>query len=370
MKRPVILIVGGGTGGHISPGIALYEEFRERNFKSFILVGRKDLRFSSLGDVPREDLLSYRAPSFTKNILKIPFFLGSFLWAVLRAGRILRRLEIAAVVGMGGYVSGPALIAARMRKVPVYLCEQNSVPGRVTSFFTKNAKRIFTTFDVTRDYVKEPFREKLYHAGNPIRKKVLSTVPRDEAKNHFYLRHCRMVILAIGGSQGAVKINELILELKNQYADELKDIGIIWSTGDFSYDKFQGQIQGAKEKGSIYLSPFIDNVGYAYRASDLVIGRSGSGVMVETAAMGLPSILIPFPFAAQDHQEKNADVFERAGAAVKVVNQDATAAKVGPILFDLLNNPGKLERMSQRALAVAKAGAAADIVRVITADLA
>jgi UDP-N-acetylglucosamine--N-acetylmuramyl-(pentapeptide) pyrophosphoryl-undecaprenol N-acetylglucosamine transferase len=355
-----VLIVAGGTGGHISPGIALYEEFRTAGMKTLFLSGKRDERFSSLSDVAPEDMHRYRAPSFAKNPAKLLFFPLRFTAAMLSARKIMRKNNVRAVIGMGGYVSAPALMAAKMMKVPLFLCEQNSVPGKVTRLFEKHARTIYGTFNGATRYLK--YADKYLRAGNPIRKKVLGEFRKEEARKAFNLGHSKKVILVIGGSQGAVRINELVFGLKKNYSDDLKSVGIIWSTGDFSFQEYKERINNEIDEGSIYLSPFIDKVGQAYRAADMAISRSGAGVMMELAAMGLPSIQIPFPHAADGHQDKNADEFAAAGAAVKISNEDAVPDKVMPVIHDLLNNPRALARMSEKALAVAMPNAAEVIV--------
>ncbi len=361
MNQTKVLIVAGGTGGHISPGIALYESFREKNVPALLLSGKRDARFPSLVESASEDLRLYGAPPFSRNPAGLLFFPIRFALALLAARKIIVREGITAVIGMGGYVSAPALMAARLRKVPLFLCEQNSVPGKVTRFFESSARKVYGTFRGAADYLKK--RDRYLRVGNPIRKKVMTDALKDEARRAFHLGHSRRVVLVIGGSQGALSINELVFNLKKNYPDELTSVGFIWSTGDLSFDDYRERIQREIEEGSIYLSPFIDRVGLAYRAADLAIARSGSGVMMELAAMGVPSIQIPYPFAADGHQEKNADEFVEAGAAIKIRNQDAVAETVMPILRDLLNNPRALRQMSEKALAAAMVDAAELIVR-------
>lgn len=369
MSAGTVLIVGGGTGGHLSPGIALYEEFKARGVSVHFLCSESDTRFSSMKDVRKDDLLLYAAPPLTRNILKLPLFALRFAASVFKASRIIGKMNAGAVIGMGGYVSAPALIAAVFRGAPIYLCEQNTVPGRVTSFFTRYAARVFTTFKATEEYVKNQHRSKLSVAGNPIRKKVMVKASREEAKRHFNMKHCRRVVLAIGGSQGALTINELVLGLRKRFPGEFDDTGIIWSTGDYSYGRYGEAMRETADAGSIYISPFIENVGLAYRASDVAISRSGSGVMMELAAMGVPSVLIPFPYAAMNHQDKNADVFAESGAAIKISNEDAVPEKVGPVLSELLQNPTQLRKMSARALESALPDAARVIVDAVKGDM-
>jgi UDP-N-acetylglucosamine--N-acetylmuramyl-(pentapeptide) pyrophosphoryl-undecaprenol N-acetylglucosamine transferase len=360
-----VLITGGGTGGHIFPGISLYEEFREKKIKASLLLGRKDVNFSPLSSINKNDIYVYGAPSFTKNILKMPFFVINFLKAAFKAAMLMKKLEVDSVIGMGGYISAPALAAADFLKIPVFLCEQNSIPGKVTMLFAGKAKKIFTSFGLTKDYLKDSVKSKVMHAGNPLRKIIFSKANREQAKKFFHLSHCKKVVLIIGGSQGALQINELFLQIKKMFSTELKDTGVIWITGDFSYKKIKEDLDRLETNGSVYLSPFVDEVGLAYKASNLAISRSGAGGVLEFASVGLPSVLIPYPHAADNHQEKNADAFELAGAAVKIRKDDADPEKLGGIIVDLLSNPNQLARMSERAKLLAKIDAAKDIVETV-----
>jgi len=172
-----LLITGGGTGGHLSPAIALFEECKSRGVDAYMLIGEKDRKFNYLREVDSDKLISYGAPSFSKNPFMIPFFIIRFFFSVFKAMRIMKRIGADDVVGMGGYVSAPALMAAKFTKRNIYLCEQNTVPGKVTVRFAKKAKYIFGTFDESRDYFKPEIRAKIITAGNPIRKKVRCSYP-------------------------------------------------------------------------------------------------------------------------------------------------------------------------------------------------
>ncbi len=359
-----ILITGGGTGGHISPGVAIYERAMEmNNLSPLFLASFKDRRFSSLNDVEVSRLLFYSPPALTKNPFKLPFFIVKFLRAIFVAKRILKKKNVAAIVGMGGYVSAPALFAAKMKKIPIFLCEQNSVPGKVTLKFEKNAEKIFGTFPESIQFFKN---ESAYQCvGNPIRHRVLRKISKREARKLFHLGHCSKVILVIGGSQGALRLNELIYGLKKTYPQDFKSVGVIWSTGESLYEEFRDKIQNELGAGSIYLSPFLKDVGEAYMACDLAISRSGSGVMMELASLGIPSVLIPFPHAAADHQNKNADSFVDAGAAIKISDEYALPERAGELILGLLNDDSKLAEMSRKAKILGKANAAEDIINQI-----
>ncbi len=366
MKENTVLIIGGGTGGHITPGIALYEEFREKGIPVRFLTGKKDVRFGSLDDVPREDLRLYGAPSLFGNVFSLPSFAARFLFATIKAYRMIRREGVQAVIGMGGYVSAPALVAARLAKISIFLCEQNSVPGRVTVKIAPYAEKIFSTFDGSTQYFPEETRNRILVTGNPIRKKIKSAVKTADARKRFNLQHCSSIVLVIGGSQGALTLNNLMLDLINKYPQEFRDVGIIWSTGEYSYRKFKDAMGESGHNISIYMSPYINDVEYAYAAADVAISRAGAGVMMELAAEGIPSILIPFPHAAMDHQKMNAEEFAAKGAAKMIANEDAVAHRAGPVLFEMLASKTMRQRMGSKARAAAQVDAASRIVKEVS----
>ena len=369
MKEGSVMIVGGGTGGHISPGIALYEEFTANNIKSIFLTTKKDLKYTSLFEaINKNSLYWYKSPAFTKNPFKLPFFLMNFFFAVLKTSTLLKKESVRAVIGMGGYASAPALVAAKLKGVPYFLCEQNSVPGKVTRMFEKSARNIFSAFEVSERFFKN--KTGFIFTGNPLRHSSIESVSKTEAQKSFHLENSKKVLLVIGGSQGALKLNELIFSLKEKYSQDFQHIGIIWSTGDKSYKEYKEKLGKNIKGGTVYLSPYIEKVGYAYKACDLAISRSGAGVMMELAANSIPSILIPYPFAADNHQDLNADSFVDAGASIKIKDVDAVADKVAPMLFDLLRNNRLLSKMSEAAFEAAKFDAALKIVRKVAQSAA
>ncbi|MCL2156264.1 MAG: UDP-N-acetylglucosamine--N-acetylmuramyl-(pentapeptide) pyrophosphoryl-undecaprenol N-acetylglucosamine transferase, partial [Leptospirales bacterium] len=246
-----IMIIGGGTGGHISPGIAIYEKLSvDGAVTPFFLTVKDDMKLGTFNDIGNDKLFTYKAPALTKNPFKMPIFIIRFIGSILKAIRLIKKNNISAVIGMGGYSSAPALVAAKLLKKPIFLCEQNSVPGKVTIMFEKYCEMIFGTFPDAVSYFKTP--EKYLHCGNPIRDNVLVETPKGEAKKFFNLGHCDKVILVIGGSQGALKLNKLVLGLKKVYSREFKNTGIIWSTGEYSYEEFKYRSQNEIEAGSIF----------------------------------------------------------------------------------------------------------------------
>lgn len=366
MNIKKVLITGGGTGGHISPGIALYEEFKNCGIPVSFLAGIRDKRFSSLNDIDEDDIFFYNAPQLTKNPVKIILFLLKFFYAILKARNIIKKREITTVIGMGGYVSAPALFTARLKKVPVFLCEQNSVPGKVTKSFQNYARKIYGTFEIDKIFLER--QDKLEIVGNPIRKNIFKDITKAEAKKKFFLNHSKKVILVIGGSQGAVALNELIFKMKKNYPDKFKDIGIIWSTGDYSYEIYKNKIYNEIEAGSVYISKYIDDMGAAYKACDLAISRSGAGVMMELAAMGIPSVLIPFPFAADNHQEINADQFVKKGVSIKFNDSNLDITKISEQIFSLLESDRTLNIMKKKSIEASTVSASSKIVENILGE--
>lgn len=354
--KGTVLISGGGTGGHIMPGMALYEEFKRKGHKAILLVGDSDVKFSSLNII--EDVQKYNAPTMWKNIINVPAFIFKFSSALLWSVRFISKNNVTAVIGMGGYVSAPSLVAAMIRKIPIYLCEQNVVPGMVTSFFAKYAQAIFTSFESAVTHFESRHADKIMYAGNPLRKTVLQPIDKHSAVKRFNMMHCKKVILVIGGSQGAQKLNELMCEMLAQFPKSFVDIGIIWSTGPQSHEHVKSKLQAIRHHASVYLAPYIADVENSYAACDIAVSRAGAGVMLELAAWGIPSILIPYAFAARDHQKKNAMEFVAAGAAAMIENSEASAKKVIPVLFDLLDNETQLHKMSVKAKLYAKTNAA------------
>ncbi len=364
-----ILIAGGGTGGHIFPGIALYEEFKKSGINAALLVGRRDLGFFPVLTIGSDNVFYYYAYQYNKNFLKlIPFFI-KFIISVFKIMMLLKRQKINAVIGMGGFVSAPALASAYILKKPVFLCEQNTIPGRVNVFFAKKAKKIFTSFKITTRYFRKDMEKKILYSGNPLRELVLSRLTKNAARKSYNLVHCKKILMVIGNSPGARQINELFLEILKIFENELMDTGIIWITGNSSFEKYRDTVNDWNGGSSVFLSPFMENIGASYRASDLVLSMAGAGSIMEFAAAGLPSVLIPYPYAAGNHQEKNAEVYARAGAAVVIKKEEAVPEKAGGIIIDILNNPIQLSRMAENARSMAKINAAGDIVKNVTGEL-
>jgi UDP-N-acetylglucosamine--N-acetylmuramyl-(pentapeptide) pyrophosphoryl-undecaprenol N-acetylglucosamine transferase len=359
-----ILFTGGGSGGHITPIIAIVREFRKIHVggeMEFFFIGPKDdftnillsqegIRIKSVlcGKIRRYDKLK----NFFKNFLDVCFKIPI---GIIQSFFIMFFMSPDLVFSKGGYGSIPAVIAARILFIPVFLHEADVVPGKSNMFLSKSAKEIFVSFPNTSFF---PLN-KITLTGNPIRTELLNG-NKEKAKETFKIRSEKPVILVLGGSQGAQRINDRILE---SLPSLLEDFEIIHQCGygNFSQVKAEAFATISREAYPFYHPfPFLKEpeLKEAYAVSNLVIGRSGSGTIFEIAAVGKPSILIPLPESAQDHQVMNAYSYAEKGASKVIEESNFTANFFLAKLKSLFEDPKELESMSQAALDFARPNAA------------
>jgi len=362
-----ILFTGGGTGGHIFPIVAIVREIRR-------LYPKKDLEFYYLG--PKDDFSSialsqedfiiktiisgkirryFAWQNFIDILFKIPLgVIQSFFWL------LFNRPDL--VFSKGGSGSISVTYSARFLFIPVFMHESDIVPGLSNQMTSKWAKKIFISFDKTEYF--DP--EKTTLTGNPIRKEILEG-DEEKAAEIFNLTLSKPIFLIIGGSQGAETINDFVLRILNYL---LKDYEIIHVAGTQNVKEVSAEAQVVEDKDlDRYYHPvgFLDEekIKHAYKVADLIISRSGSGSIFEIAAVGKPSILIPLPSAAGDHQSKNAYAYAETGAAEVIEQQNLTPNFFMEKLQLLFLHPEKIEEMKQAALAFAKPLAARAIAREI-----
>lgn len=311
MNPSNILIVAGGTGGHISPGIALYEELKEKHNVYFLtLFKNKDYKeFIKKNIQP----YYYDAPNFTKNILKLFIKIIEFIKSIYIAIRIIKSHSCHIVIGMGGYPTVPALIASILLNKTIYLCEQNVVPGKVTKIFSPFSKKIFLNFPVNETYINK----KSIITGNPIRKELWG---QSQTKKH---NKTIKTIFITGGSQGAKQINEMIWNLWKQYEEFSNRFYWIIQTGIPHQETFQKEIQNISFYDQIEIFGFTTEMHQYFLKSDLLICRAGAGNLTEGILFSLPMILIPYPYAKDNHQLKNAKFLEKEKSAL-IINTKTT----------------------------------------------
>ena len=348
-----LMIAGGGTGGHLFPGVAVAEELRSRDPQATIrFVGTaRGIEARVLPELGEDLALIEVSGLKTVGVfgaIKGLFRLPRALW---QARRIVKQFKPDAVVGVGGYASGPVVLMARLRGVPTAICEQNSIPGLTNKILGKFARAVFLSFEESRRFFKP---KKVVMSGNPVRRgllqKLLDAKPEPATE--------KLHVLVCGGSLGAVAVNDLAAKALSILATT-NDISIVHQTGE----------KGLAATTAIYetagvpaeCSAFIKDMAAAYARADLVIGRAGATTVAELAIAGKPAIFIPYPFAADNHQEINAREMADAGAALSFKQSELTADKLVDALRPMLE-PSKRIEMGAAMKSLAKPRAAAAVI--------
>jgi len=331
-----ILISGGGTGGHIFPAVAIANGLKARLLDkvNILFVGAKgkmEMEKVPQAGYPIKGLwISGLQRKLDWQNLSFPFKLLSSLFD---AGKIIKKFKPDAAVGTGGYASGPLLYVAARKKIPTLILEQNSYPGITNRYLGKTVNKICVGYEGMEGYFPT---DKIRVTGSPIRKEILDLkVTKEEGINFFGLKPDLSVILVIGGSQGALKPNQVIAEDLDRIVSE--KIQLLWQTGKHSIDLANSAADKSKFKENIKVTEFISRMDLAYAASDLVISRAGAIAIAEIVAVKKPAIFIPLPSAAEDHQTKNATALVKGKAALMVKESEAKE-KLAPTIKNILEN--------------------------------
>jgi len=362
MKQSInIIISGGGTGGHIYPAIAIANELKLRYpDANFLFVGAKDKM--EMEKVPQAGYeikglwISGIQRKLTLKNLSFPFKLMSSLW---NANKIIRKFKPDIAIGTGGFASGPTLIMASRKGIPIIIQEQNSYPGITNKLLGKKAAKICVSYDNLERFFSS---DKIIKTGNPVRQDLLSIHhKRAEGKTFFKLNETKKTILVLGGSLGARRINQLIEEQLNFF--ELQEVQIIWQCGKFYIDDYQ-KYDALK---NVQVHQFLNRMDYAYAAADIIISRAGASSVSELCIVGKPVIFIPSPNVAEDHQTKNAkSIADKHGAILLKENELDTFS----IVFEtLLKDKGKQQNLSENIHELALPNATSAIVDEIIASL-
>lgn len=314
-KTARIVFAGGGTGGHLFPALAIADRIREilAGKVEIVFVGTKrgiEYRMRDRLGYPLE-LINIRGlvRSFTLKNLLVPFLV---VGSLLRSKAILKKYRPDIVIGTGGYVSWPILKAAARRKIITVLQEQNSYPGMATRQLASRAARVYLGFEEANEYL--PGEAHTIITGNPVRAGVTAG-DRAAALKEFKLDPGRKTILVLGGSQGARPVNEAVLkDVKAGRLDEKYQL--LWQTGRGDYKDVVASLGERANNHSLF--PFAHQMNLVYAAADLAIARAGAITLAELSACGVPSLVIPYPFAAGDHQRKNAKAYVERGYAESI----------------------------------------------------
>lgn len=357
------VISGGGTGGHIFPAIAIADALKRRFPDAEILFigakGRMEMDRVPKASYPIEGLW---ISGFTKDlsVITLPFKLVSSL---TKARRILKRFKPDAVIGVGGFASGPTLKAANWLHIPTIIQEQNSYPGKTNRNVGQRAKAICVAYNGLEQWFP---KEKIHFTGNPLRGNINGNCDRNEAAAYFGVNAEHPVVLLVGGSQGALGINKGISAQLAKFKDS--DMQLIWQTGKYYHEQAVNEVKTLGLEDKVKPVVFIDRMDLAYSVADVVISRAGAMSISELALVQKPVIFVPLPTAAEDHQTKNAKQLVDANAAVMVKNSE-TEVKLVPTLQDLLNNKDKQNEMKANIAQFAHPNAADDIVEIIIKEV-
>ena len=350
-----VILAGGGTSGHIHPAVAIADELKKQDPETQVLFCGTEKGLESQ-IIPKMGYPFHviRAAQLPMKVSKKTFkAVKEFLAGRKMCRKLIREEKPDVVVGTGGFVCSPLIAAAHKEKVPILLHEQNAFPGRSNRMMSRYAGRVCTSFPGIEHYFNK--KAKVVFTGNPIRG-IFSEVDRSACREKLGLSEKDTLILAMGGSLGARTVNEAIVALAKTIEDP--DVRIILSVGKQRYKEV---VEEAKNwPKSIEVFEYIQDPEVYLAAADLFIGRAGAITCAEVQAVGAPSVLIPYPYAAQDHQTYNAKTFEDANAGILLPDNQAVE-KLPDIVKELLNDPERMETMRKNARGLAIYDAAARI---------
>lgn len=356
-KRRVVFIAGGGTGGHLMPALAIATELRRvRPDLEPVLIGAE--RGIEARLLPTRDFRYYLLPSepiyrrqWWKNF-RWPFL---FFGLLRRIGKLFDSERPVAVIGTGGYASGPVVWYATRRGIPTAMQEQNAFPGVVTRLLARKVNQLFLGLPEAKRRLTIGARTEVIDSGNPI--PLPDPGRRAAAMARYGLNESAgPVLLVTGGSQGAIAVNDAVARWIE--SGGANGVQVIWGTGRGSYANYQKY----HDPPRVQVFDFLDPIADAYAVADLVVSRAGMMTGAELCAWGLPSVMIPLPTAAEDHQRHNAEAFAEAGAAEMILQRDLTPEKFASVVGGLLRDRARLRTMADAARARGKPGAAAQIV--------
>lgn len=356
-----MIISGGGTGGHIFPAIAIANTFRERHPDAQILfVGAKGrMEMTRVPEAGYKIIGLWISGLQRKLTWSNVLFPLKVIVSFLRAIAIVRKYKPHAVIGTGGYASGPIMMAATRFRIPAVVQEQNSFAGLANKQVASKVSKVCVAYEGMEKYFPQ---DKIVLTGNPVRKDILSTrEKRDKALTHFGFDANVKTLLIIGGSLGARTINESVLAGIEKLIDA--GVQVVWQTGKGHYDTYKQQLTQYNLL-RIRVHDFVKEMDLAYAAADVVISRSGALAVSELCIAGKPCILVPSPNVAEDHQTKNAMALVSKDAAVMVADKDAREKLMDEAL-KLLFDEQRAHKLSEQIIRLARPNATNDIVKEI-----
>lgn len=355
-----VMITGGGTAGHTSPAVAIIEELQKRDSRLDLQwVGRRggiEERVCDNLTIPFRSVAVRGWPR--SGIVRRAVALARLVYGGFQAYVHLLRFRPQAVIGVGGYVSVPLVWIAQRRGIPTILHEQNKRLGMANRLLAARADKLLLSFPDTIG----PYPEgRAIVVGNPVRSGFLEPPDRESACEKLGLDSDVPIVLVVGGSQGARTLNEAMAGAVNQF--QPGEAQFVWMCGAHGVDMARKAAERAPVPVSVY--SYIDDMATAFAASTMLVSRAGASSTAEIATVGKPSILVPYPYATDNHQEANARAFEAAGASIVILDEDCTADRLAEDVRALLSDPGRLEEMSRAARTMARPAAVETIVESV-----
>ena len=348
-----VIVAAAGTGGHINPGLAIANKIKQEEKDSeIIFIGTNRGLENDL--VPRAgyELKTIEAYGLSKklsidNIKKMCKTLG----ATSKARKIIKEFKPDVIVGAGGYICGPVVWAAKKEKIPVVLHESNAYPGKAVKHLAKNANVVLISFEEARERI--PNAKKIVFTGTPVKiqKRDYTKEEKNKILNELKIEDKLPIILVFGGSQGAQKINEAIIEILTKKLN--KKYQIIWATGPKQYDIVKEELKqksiDIENVPNAKILPYIYNMEEIMNISDVIVARSGAMTITEISNLGKPSILIPLPNVSQDHQLRNAEVLQKIGAGKIILNDKLTSENLNQEISEIILNQTNMKKMGEKA---------------------
>jgi UDP-N-acetylglucosamine--N-acetylmuramyl-(pentapeptide) pyrophosphoryl-undecaprenol N-acetylglucosamine transferase len=355
-KEFSILFAGGGTGGHLYPALAIAGEIRKRHPEAeIVFVGTKGRIEERVVPAQGYRFESIWISGFRRAVsFETLLFPVRLVVALAQSWILLRSVRPQVVVGTGGYVSGPVVFAATIMGIPTLIQEQNSYPGVTTRLLASRVDELHVSFDQSLQFLRR--KENVKVTGNPTRAEV-GRIGKAEGRRYFLLAEERPTILVFGGSQGAHAINMAVCSCLKELASG--GIQLLWQTGEADYGMAVAAAASYAKSGVIVLK-YIDRMEYAYGACDLAVCRAGATTLSELTTAGVPSVLVPYPFAAADHQSRNARSMTESGASL-LIKEENLGSVLAVELKRLLSDPVRLMRMGEKARVLGRPDATAKL---------
>lgn len=355
-----VVITGGGTGGHIYPGLAIAEALIARHPQTQILfLGSDGLEQRIVPEAGWPFRRVIARPFPRRSMLQAPWALAVTGAGTLEALALLWRLRPQVVVATGGYVAAPVGAAAAVLRIPVVVQEQNLYPGATNRVLGRWARAV----SVPHETVLAHFPGNAVVTGVPVRKGALDG-DRQQGLRRFGLEESRFTMLVLGGSQGALSLNTAVVAMLS-LLQESGQVQILHQTGTEHEGWVRREIDGVTGPLRYVAVSYLTDVGDAYACADLVICRAGAGTLAEVTANGLPAIAVPYPFAAEGHQEANARLLEAAGAAMVVLDRDLSGRRLADLIAMLRAERSRLEGMALASRRLGRPAAASDVATLV-----